>query len=207
MLINLEELVNEFDLKIKGILHVGAHEGNETPVYQRLGIENVVWVEANPEISKRIPGLVPASNTVLNYLVTDVDDREYAFKITNNEQSSSILDFGTHAVNHSDVVFVGEIKMKSKKLDSIINWHNIDMGKINFLNLDIQGAELLALEGMEKNLEHIDHIYSEVNTEEVYKGCALLEEMDAYLYTQGFVRKAIKMTGAGWGDAYWGRKV
>ena len=76
------------------------------------------------------------------------------------------------------------------------------MNPINFLNLDIQGAELLALNSVEKYLKHIKYIYTEVNTEKVYKDCALLNEIDEFLKTHGFTRKCEAIYRQyGWGDA------
>ena len=36
--------------EIKNVLHIGADRGGEHPQYKSIGVENVVWVEANPEV-------------------------------------------------------------------------------------------------------------------------------------------------------------
>ena len=75
---------------------------------------------------------------------------------------------------------------------------------LNFLNLDIQGMELKAMKSMGDHISKLDFIYTEVNTEYVYKNCALLKEIDEYLSKYGFKRVAIKMCGNyGWGDAFY----
>ena len=51
----------------------------------------------------------------------------------------------------------------------------------NFLNLDIQGAELKALKSMGDYLNNVDYIYTEVNSDYVYEDCALITELDDYL--------------------------
>ena len=51
----------------------------------------------------------------------------------------------------------------------------------------------------------IDYIYAEVNTKELYAGCAQLPELDAWLDARGFKRVEISMTGWGWGDALYVR--
>ena len=56
--------------------------------------------------------------------------------------------------------------------------YNIDY---NFLNFDIQGAELKALKSMEEYLPKVDYLYTEVNSDYVYKECALISELDNYL--------------------------
>lgn len=50
MLIHLKYLCDKYNFIPKGIIHVGAHMGEESEVYSELGIENVVWVEANEKI-------------------------------------------------------------------------------------------------------------------------------------------------------------
>ncbi len=84
------------------------------------------------------------------------------------------------------------------------------MEKINFINLDIQGVELNALKSMEKYLESpgIQYIFTEVNTEHVYKDCGLLSEIDEYLSRFGFERVETKMwLDCGWGDAFYMRRA
>ena len=60
---------------------------------------------------------------------------------------------------------------------------------------------------MEKYLNHIQYIYTEVNTEEVYKGCNLIGEIDDYLHGFGFERVAQDIYSQfGWGDAFYIKK-
>ena len=77
----------------------------------------------------------------------------------------------------------------------------------NFLNLDIQGAELKALKGMEEYLDKVDYIYTEVNEDYVYKGCALVSELDEFLGKYGFTRVETSWAGnCKWGDAFYIKK-
>ena len=71
----------------------------------------------------------------------------------------------------------------------------------NFWNLDIQGKELDVLLSGEEYLIYADAIYCEVNTQEVYKGCGILKDLNDFLHERGFLRVAIKLTDMGWGDA------
>ena len=36
--------------QIRKVLHIGAARGGELPQYKEMGVEEVVWVEANPEV-------------------------------------------------------------------------------------------------------------------------------------------------------------
>ena len=70
------------------------------------------------------------------------------------------------------------------------------------MNIDVQGAELLVLKGAENTLKTVNAVYTEVNTDYVYKNCALIEEIDEYLFRHGFKRTETKMwRNHPWGDA------
>ena len=44
-------------------------------------------------------------------------------------------------------------------------------------------------------------LYLEVSTEELYKGCTILKDLDTFLEDIGFKRVETVMTRHGWGDA------
>lgn len=206
MLIDLRELCKSYQFIPKGILHVGAHKAEEYNVYTELGVNNVVWIEANKELLNSIKNNIPEHQIILNYLVSDVDDKEYLFKITNNGESSSLLELDKHKIHHPHIHVISEEILKSKTIDTIIKENNLNMEFINFLNLDIQGAELLALKGAKENLVNIDYVYTEINTASIYKNCALINEIDDFLSENGFYRAETRLTQYEWGDAFYVRK-
>ena len=166
-------------------------------------MENTYWIEAMNEKVELMKCRIP-SLQIYQSVISDVNDDELTFYVTNNGQSSSILEFGTHAVNHPQVVVSSTRLVKTIRMDNLITKESIDMSRVNFINLDIQGAELKALKGMESYLDKIDYIYTEVNTEEVYKGCCKMEELDVFLEPHGFKRVAQHIyKNLGWGDAFY----
>jgi FkbM family methyltransferase len=203
MLISLHDLVSKYNINIKGILHVGAHECEEINDYDRyISREKVLWVEAMKDkvdlCKAKYPG-IKIEQAVISDKIENV-----TFKISNNGQSSSILDFGLHARFHPDVVFVNSIQIETKLLKDVICNYDIDY---NFLNLDIQGVELRALKSMEEYLSKIDYIYTEVNSDYVYKDCNLVTEIDDYLKEFGFDRVETSWAGdCRWGDAFYIRR-
>ena len=205
MLIPIHVLNNHFKLNINGILHIGAHECEELQDYNNIGItnNNIYWIEAmknKVELIKNNKKDVKIYNAVIDI----EDNKEIVFNITNNGQSSSILEFGSHSVHHPHVKMIEKQVMNTSRMDSIIDKYNIPIHNINFINLDIQGVELRALKSMEKYLNNIQYIYTEVNTEEVYKNCNLMSEIDEYLSNFGFTRVATKILEQyGWGDAFY----
>jgi FkbM family methyltransferase len=202
MLIQLKSMIHEFNLKINGIIHIGAHEAEEYESYIDNGIfpENQLWIEALPEkvdfINKKYPDL-----NVINALLSNTIDDNIIFNITNNYQSSSILNLKHHLIAHPDVYVKNKLTMKTNTLENIFKQNKLNILKYNFINIDIQGAELLALDGAGYLLNNIDYIYSEINEKELYEGCATISIFDLFLKQKGFVRVKSEMTHYGWGDA------
>jgi len=201
MLISLEELIGKYDMKITGILHIGAHECEELGIYEKYVERNqILWIEAmedKVELCKtRYPGI-----RIENAVVSNVEEK-VVFNISNFSQSSSMLDLGLHSQLYPGIVYVKTIERTATPLRHILpEYRDIN---VNFINLDIQGAELKALMSMEEYLTSIDYIYTEVNCDSVYKGGALIWEIDMFLERHGFVRMEVKWWGKDkWGDAFY----
>lgn len=194
-------ILNQFNIKVKGVLHIGAHECEELNDYNNEGVNDIVWIEANSNLVEK--NKQQGVNNIY-CLAVDNEEGEAEFHITNNGQSSSLLEFGTHEESYPWCKVTETIKVQKQKLSTfLVNNSNIDMNKYNFWNLDIQGVELSALKSAGDYINFADAIYSEVNTEFVYKNCGLLKEMDEFLESKGFKRLQIVMTNEGWGDALW----
>jgi FkbM family methyltransferase len=199
MLISLHELVQKYNINFKGILHVGAYECEELQDYERyIGRDKILWIEAllgKVDFCKSHFQNLNIENAVVSDKVEKI-----LFKVANNGQSSSILDFGLHSHYHPHVHYVTSFECETKMLKDILPNYNIEY---NFLNFDIQGAELKALKGMEEYLSNVDYLYTEVNSDQVYKDCAIVTELDDYLKHFGLVRVETKWTDCKWGDAFY----
>jgi FkbM family methyltransferase len=190
---------------VTGVVHVGAHEGQELEFYREsFGEVPVLWIEADPEIIPRLRRVLALAtdenSTVLNSLLSN--KRGYVdFHRANMDQSSSILELGTHADVHPEVVFEETIKLWADTLDSVAG--AIAIENSNFLNMDVQGAESLVIEGGQDYIRNnVDYIYTEINRDQLYKGCATVDEMDAILGKLGFKRVEMMIyLHLGWGDA------
>ena len=141
-----------------------------------------------------------------NAVVSDIEEK-VKFNISNNGQSSSILNFGLHSTFHPHVKYISSFETKTKLLKNILSDQKYKDININFINLDIQGAELKALKGMSEYLKNIDYIYTEVNCDYVYENCALIEELDKFLLDFGLHRVETKWCeNYRWGDSFYIRK-
>jgi FkbM family methyltransferase len=201
MLIPLNELVDKYNIIFKGILHVGAHECEELIAYEKYISRNkILWIEAlkeKVELSKnRYPNLLIEQAVISDKIET------VTFYKSNNGQSSSILKLGLHKNFYPNIFYVDSFETESKLLKDILPNYDISY---NFLNFDIQGAELKALKSMEDYLKNIDYIYIEVNSDYVYEECCLINEIDEYLLNYGLKRVQTEWAGGDckWGDAFY----
>ena len=206
MLIPFIEILEKYKINPKGVIHVGANFGQEAKDYYDNGVENVIWIEANPRSMDTLfyhLSSFPKQNPmlVLNECVSDKDDQFVTFNISNNEgQSSSFLDLEYHKIAHAEVFYTEQIELKTKTLNTLFK--DFDLSEFTFLNADIQGAELLMLKGATEILPKIDCLYLEVNEKELYKGCGLIGEIDDFLKEFNFERVQTEWCGNfGWGDA------
>jgi FkbM family methyltransferase len=202
MLISVNSLNNVWGVKPTGVLHVGAHEAEELDAYMRANWTPITWVEVQPlklEILRR--KLPKESNHIIEAAIWGTSGIELTLKITNNTESTSLLDLDTHTFRHPDVIVESIIKVTTTTLDDLRLPTEVD-----YLSLDIQGSELQALVGFQKGIKDVNWIYTEVNKEELYKGCAIVEEIDLFLTKEGFEREVTVWTKYGWGDALYVRK-
>lgn len=214
MLIPFAHCVKIAGFNFQSVVHIGAHTGEEIADYTAHGVKHVVWFEANRNLIPRLEENTSRFNIKQEYfceVLSDIDGEEVDFAITNNGQSSSILELGTHKIHHPSIHVVETTKLLTKRFDSIlkINPDKIDISSVDFVNLDVQGAELKVLLGFGDcftEYQNIKAVYTEVNIEEVYVGCALLGQIDSFLGQFGFNRVATEMTYANWGDALYLRK-
>jgi FkbM family methyltransferase len=199
MILDYNNIVNNNGIEIKGIIHIGAFYGQEKTTYNNLNVNNVIWIEANPNYKEIIKNNVGEDLIIISGVGNKNEILD--FNIANNGQSSSFLEFGTHLDEHPGINFTDKIKVPVKRMSDIVNEYSINIDDFNFLNIDIQGYELEALKGFDNLIHKFDYIYSEVNEKELYKGCPLINEIDDYLKTFGFQRVITNITGHGWGDA------
>lgn len=99
--------------------------------------------------------------------------------------SSSLLKPELHEQVHPHVQFDEIIKVQCLTLDEWADKH--DITRVDFLWLDLQGAELKALKGANQMLKQAKLIYTEVSLIETYKDVPLYNEVKDYLNLYGFV--------------------
>jgi FkbM family methyltransferase len=198
MLLNFTQLRKKYSMDIKGIIHVGAHYGEEMEEYVSNGIQEIILFEPLSEcfdiLQKKIFDL---NANIEGYQVAlgSSPGTAIMYLSDNQKQSSSILKPKVHLTHHPHVKFDGTEEVEVDLLD------NFDTKDYNFLNMDVQGYELEVLKGATETLKHVDYVYCEVNRDEVYENNAYVEELDEYLSTYGMERVETSWVGEIWGDA------
>jgi FkbM family methyltransferase len=207
MIIKLENIIQKYDLDITGVIHIGAHWGEEYIDYSKCGIHNMVFVEPIKSNYEMLIDWLPKSKDILTFnlaLGDEVGSKEMFVEHYNKGQSCSMLAPGTHLKHYPNIKFDTKETVWVTKLDML----PIDRTLYNMINIDVEGYELEVFKGGLGTLSSIDIIYSEVSFEEVHIGCCRVEDLDAFLGEYGFVRVLTeeKYRYLGWGDALYLRK-
>lgn len=200
MVISLDKIIKDYDLKIKGVIHIGAHWGQEYKDYARHGILNLMFFEPAKNNFEMLKARLPEDDNVKLFnlaLGNEVGTKEMFIETRNNGQSNSILEPRLHLKQYPWISFDKKEKIRIDRLDNV----PFDPTLYNMINIDVQGYELEVFKGAFDTLNHIDIIYSEVNLDEVYKGCAKVDEIDLFLSQWGFDRVLTDWIGETWGDA------
>ena len=187
MIIPLSDMITEYNLRITGCLHIGAHDGGEIQKYSACGIPHCILFE--PQIHHFTNCLNASSST--NYEVHRLALGSHEGNITMycepGGQSSSCLLPTKHTVQYPEIVFNKREDVTMTTLDTFMRERQ-DKLHYNFINIDVQGYELEVFKGATETLDHVDYIYSEVNRLDLYEGCVLVEELDEFLLKYNFKR-------------------
>ena len=117
MFIKVKDISENYpNIPIRGIIHIGAHEAEEYDDYKNISVEKIIWVEANPDLITYLHDKFKDTENIkiFNEAIFD-EEKQIYFKISNNLQSSSILELKEHKRLFPDVHYVKEIQMKTKR--------------------------------------------------------------------------------------------
>tara|TARA_R110000851_G_scaffold42357_2_gene105326 strand:+ start:108 stop:758 length:651 start_codon:yes stop_codon:yes gene_type:complete len=206
LLLDYKSLKNNFGLDAYGVLHIGAHFGQEYGLYKEDGIKNLAFFEPLSKNFKELKKRVPEEKGVKFFNValgSKAQNVEMFVEAANQGQSSSVLEPDLHLQQYPHITFDEKESVEMRTLDSFLEEKELESSLYNLINMDVQGYELEVLRGAKKFLTSIDFIITEVNRANVYKGCALVEELDAFLLNYGFYRAETSWEGVTWGDAFY----
>lgn len=169
-----------------GVLHIGAHKGQEANFYDRQSA-SVLWVEAIPEVYEILSLQISSfsNQKAMLALLGDENQDSVPFHVSSNDSmSSSIYEFGSE-LGFENLSMTNTLYLPMVRLDSILS--DAESAKFPHWVLDVQGNELNVLKGSGSLLDHCSSIYTEVSTREVYKGGVLFQELKNFLNDKGFI--------------------
>lgn len=202
-MLDLQKLKSKYNMEVRGVVHVGAHLGQELADYERLKFGDVAFIEPIPEAYRRLVRQCKYRHGVKTFC-TAISDYigEAEFYVTNNEQSSSLLKLKEHSEIYPKIVETETIRVSVTTLDTLLSENGI-RALYNFLVVDVQGAELSVFRGARGFLETVDYIIAEINRRELYEGCVLESGIDEFLGGYGFESREECFLHPSWGDKFY----
>ena len=178
-----------FTQKTRGLIHIGAHDGEEAWIYNALKVPRVIWVEGNPDLMERLRANISAfrGQTAVQGLLTERTGEIVCFHVTNNDgASSSILPLGRCHEMYPEVAVTQKKTLRSDTLARILSAHD-PFAAIDSMVIDVQGAELAVLRGAGDRLKQFRWIFAECADFELYKGGCTIQTLSEFLDAWGFV--------------------
>lgn len=203
MLLDFTELVKKYDMKIKGIVHIGAHYGQEHNLYKSIGVEKIVYFEPLKNNFEKLRENIKDDSLLFN-LALGNENKEIEMYVENANQgmSSSVLKPLVHLTQYPHIKFETKEVVQMKKLDDV----SFDKSEYNLITIDVQGFELEVFKGSIQFLEGVDYIFSEVNRDEVYENCTKIDDLTTFLNSFGFELVEINWVGGSWGEGLYIKK-
>lgn len=203
MILDFDTIISKYNLKINGVLHIGAHHGQEYKLYKSRNIRNLIFFEPLKDNFNILKITVGDECILHNIALGNKSGFVEMFVETDNYgMSSSILEPKLHITQYPFIKFDKRETVEMKKLDDIV----FNRNDFNMINIDVQGYELEVFKGATNILKSIDYIICEVNTDELYVECTKLNDVSNFLYAFGFELVEVDMSGGNWGDALFVKK-
>jgi FkbM family methyltransferase len=177
------------------ILEIGAHFGTETLKFKQiLPNARIISFEPDPrnlrvlkengidKICELVPLAVSDNNGSMDFYLSSGDCKHWAQDelLRNNDwsASSSLKRPKLHLQAHPWVKFEEVIQVQSIMLDDYLPLQN---QIIDFIWMDVQGAEDMVFRGAKNTLKNIRYIYTEYNNYELYENQVNLNTILSFL--------------------------
>jgi FkbM family methyltransferase len=170
--------------EVRVLCIIGAHKLGELTLIDRIfpRLKRIHVFEPLPAALESLRTLAQGDKriTVIPVAVSESNGSADFHVSSNDGESSSLLNFGTHSDLFPEVQMRETIRVRTCRLESALR--EFDLEAPDAVIIDVQGAELQVLRSFgAAALEHVRLIYSEVSTESVYAGSGLLSDVEALL--------------------------
>lgn len=184
------------EIRLKTLIHAGAHLGQERHRYEQAGFEHVLWIEGSPTTFCRLRASFedrPCSGAKIQHcavcaLLTDKEGEERKLRTFSNDGLSNSIFSATKGLRarKPSLTETGQSEtVRTHTLDQLLLEVGMD-GLPDVLVVDVQGAELLVLKGADQTLRRVKAVISEISTIPYYEGGVLYPELASFLAQYGF---------------------
>jgi FkbM family methyltransferase len=179
------------DVPRRGVVHVGAHHGEEVPVFRRFGFLDLLLIEANPQHASLLHQRFAVDDQV-RVLSTAIGDRAGEATLLlhtsrgGSTESASLL--GMQALQEivPTLTTRSALLVPMTTLDDLARDAGTEMNRYNVLVVDVQGAERMVFRGGSNFLATCDAVVTEVSLVPLYDGAPLEGELLGELGALGF---------------------
>ena len=199
-----ERVIEHFRLRVNGLLHVGANDGDSVNLYNLIGREvEILAIEPLGQPFDRLKTVLASfpRATGLNCAISAFEGSAKINVASNGGQSSSLLSPKIHLRAARHVTFGENETVRCERLETVLE----NRQNLNFWLVDTQGTELDVLRSAGATIAMAEYIFCEINRAEVYAGCTKVWQLDEFLGSKGFERKLTRWFNY-WGDALYVRK-
>jgi FkbM family methyltransferase len=199
------------------ILDIGGCEGEESIRYSKLFPNAEIFIfeplPSNQDLIKQnfanykidniklLPVALSDKDGFADFYVSSGHPEDQLTELDWNfgNKSSSLLEPEISTI-HKWLKFKNKIKVPTMTLYTFVEQNKID--KIDFVHMDVQGAELKVLLGAKDNLNKIKAIWLEVSDITIYKNQVLRKEIEGFMKENGFYLVKTEMEGIA-GDQFY----
>jgi FkbM family methyltransferase len=190
-----DKVIKPEDVKV--ILDVGSLHAREAVEFSKKFVNSRVFsFECHPqsylncvETTKDHPRCTVVNKAINNYDGTctffPIDPTRTVTTHTDGNPGASSLFKAAGTYDHIEKYVQDEIKVPCMRLDTWAKENAIT--QVDLIWMDLQGAELLALQGMGELLKTVKVIHTEVEINPMYTNQALHKDIDAFLKLNGFM--------------------
>lgn len=168
------------------IIEAGAQFGEDTQWMSQMWPQGTVYAfEPSPTSFAELQKVASQATNIVPFPLALSNQKGESFFYLAGGASSLLKPQDSFNTDYFHSDLNNPIVVKTVLLDEWAQENNVNA--IDFMWLDMEGNELNALEGAPALINTVKLIYTEVNLQKFWHGCALYEDVKAWMSAHGFV--------------------